>query len=89
MAGLEIHGTGEEHIILPNLGDPLELRKALQEAIGRASTTTQPVSNGASRSGLRGIAPRPNPTEAPAPTRTASKRLALPYQGLRAAFGSD
>jgi len=31
---LDIHGTGEEEIQLPSVGDPLGLRKALQEAIG-------------------------------------------------------
>jgi len=44
---LQIHGTGAEDIILPNLGDPLELRKALQEAIGEIQHATEPVSNGA------------------------------------------
>jgi uncharacterized membrane protein YdbT with pleckstrin-like domain len=44
---IEIHGTGEEQIVLPNLGDPLELRRALQEAIGEVQRTTQPVSSGA------------------------------------------
>ena len=44
---LQIHGTGAEDIILPNLGDPLELRKALQEAIGEIQRATEPVSNGA------------------------------------------
>lgn len=46
-AKIDIHGTGEEQIMLPNLGDPLELRKALQEAMGEANRTTEPVSNGA------------------------------------------
>jgi uncharacterized membrane protein YdbT with pleckstrin-like domain len=44
---LEIHGTGEEQILLPSLGNPLELRKALQEGIGEANQTTKPVSAGA------------------------------------------
>jgi uncharacterized membrane protein YdbT with pleckstrin-like domain len=44
---IEIHGTGEEEIVLPNLGDPLELRTALQEAIGDVQRTTEPVSSGA------------------------------------------
>jgi uncharacterized membrane protein YdbT with pleckstrin-like domain len=43
---IEIHGTGEEQIILPSLGDPLELRKALQEAIGEIQNATAPVSSG-------------------------------------------
>ncbi len=45
---LEIHGTGEEQIYLPSLGNPLELRKALQEGLGEANKTTKPVSAGAS-----------------------------------------
>ena len=45
---LEIHGTGEEQIYLPALGNPLELRKALQEGLGEANQTTKPVSAGAS-----------------------------------------
>ena len=45
---IEIHGTGEEEIKLPNLGDALTIRKALQEAIGEATQATQPVSSGAS-----------------------------------------
>jgi uncharacterized membrane protein YdbT with pleckstrin-like domain len=45
---IEIHGTGEEQIMLPNLGDALTLRKALQEAIGEVTQATQPVSSGAS-----------------------------------------
>jgi uncharacterized membrane protein YdbT with pleckstrin-like domain len=44
---LMIYGTGEEEIILPSIGDPLELRKALQEAIGEAQHMSEPVSNGA------------------------------------------
>ena len=44
---LEIHGTGEEQIYLPSLGNPLELRKALQEGLGEATKTTRPVSSGA------------------------------------------
>jgi uncharacterized membrane protein YdbT with pleckstrin-like domain len=43
-----IHGTGAEDIKLPNLGDPLMLRKALQEAIGEVTQATEPVSSGAS-----------------------------------------
>lgn len=46
-ATIEIHGTGEEQIFLPALGDPLELRKALQEGIGEVTNTTKPVSSGA------------------------------------------
>ncbi len=34
---LEIHGTGEEQIVLPSLGDPLELRKALQEGWAKST----------------------------------------------------
>jgi uncharacterized membrane protein YdbT with pleckstrin-like domain len=45
---IEIHGTGEEEIVLPNLGDAVTLRKALQEAIGAAQNSTRPVSAGAS-----------------------------------------
>jgi uncharacterized membrane protein YdbT with pleckstrin-like domain len=44
---LEIHGTGEEQIVLPALGDPLELRKALQEGLGEINRATRPVSSGA------------------------------------------
>jgi len=44
---IEIYGTGEEEITLPNLDDPLELRKALQEAIGEAQHTTEPANSGA------------------------------------------
>ena len=44
---IEIHGTGEEQIYLPSLGNPLELRKALQEGLGEATKTTRPVSSGA------------------------------------------
>lgn len=44
---IEIYGTGEEQIILPALGDPLQLRKALQEAIGEIQNATAPVSGGA------------------------------------------
>lgn len=44
---LEIHGTGEEEIVLPSLGDPLELRKALQEGLGEINRATRPVSSGA------------------------------------------
>jgi uncharacterized membrane protein YdbT with pleckstrin-like domain len=32
---LEIHGTGEEVIILPAIGDPVAMRRALQEALGQ------------------------------------------------------
>jgi uncharacterized membrane protein YdbT with pleckstrin-like domain len=32
---LEIHGTGEEEIILPAIGDPIAMRRALQEALGQ------------------------------------------------------
>lgn len=46
-ATIEIHGTGEEQIFLPSLGEPLELRKALQEGIGEVNQTTKPVSSGA------------------------------------------
>jgi uncharacterized membrane protein YdbT with pleckstrin-like domain len=45
---IEIHGTGEEQIMLPPLDNPLELRKALQEAIGEIQNATAPVSSGAS-----------------------------------------
>jgi uncharacterized membrane protein YdbT with pleckstrin-like domain len=45
---IDIHGTGEEDIALPNLGDAVTLRKALQEAIGEAQNSTRPVSAGAS-----------------------------------------
>lgn len=45
---LDIHGTGNEEIFLPAIGDPLELRKALQEAIGEIQHATEPVSAGAS-----------------------------------------
>ncbi|WP_088345969.1 MULTISPECIES: PH domain-containing protein [Rhodomicrobium] len=45
---LDIHGTGNEEIFLPAIGNPLELRKALQEAIGEIQHATEPVSAGAS-----------------------------------------
>jgi len=32
---LEIHGTGEEVMILPAIGDPVAMRRALQEALGQ------------------------------------------------------
>jgi uncharacterized membrane protein YdbT with pleckstrin-like domain len=32
---LEIHGTGEEVIVLPAIGDPVAMRRALQEALGQ------------------------------------------------------
>jgi hypothetical protein len=43
---LYLHGTGEEEIFLPSIGEPMELRKALQEAIGEAQNQTEPVANG-------------------------------------------
>lgn len=45
---LDIHGTGNEEIYLPTIGNPLEMRKALQEAIGEIQHATEPVSAGAS-----------------------------------------
>ena len=44
---IAIHGTGNEDIPLPSLGNPLEMRKALQEGIGEVNQTTKPVSAGA------------------------------------------
>lgn len=32
---LEIHGTGDEEMILPAIGDPVAMRRALQEALGQ------------------------------------------------------
>lgn len=40
---LYVHGTGNEEIFLPNIGEPMELRKALQEAIGQSQDATEPV----------------------------------------------
>jgi uncharacterized membrane protein YdbT with pleckstrin-like domain len=40
---VEVFGTGEEEIKFPTLGDPLEMRRALQEAIGQAQNATAPV----------------------------------------------
>ncbi|NJM35437.1 MAG: PH domain-containing protein [Rhodomicrobium sp.] len=37
---LEIHGTGEESIFLPAIGDPLSMRRSLQDAIGLARKPT-------------------------------------------------
>lgn len=40
---LQVHGTGEEDLVLPAVGDPLALRSALQEAIGAAQRDLTPV----------------------------------------------
>ena len=40
---INVHGTGEEEILFPTIGDPLELRRALQEAIGQVQNATRPV----------------------------------------------
>jgi uncharacterized membrane protein YdbT with pleckstrin-like domain len=42
---LEIHGTGDEAIFLPALAEPIEVRAALQDAIGKAQGDTEPVSD--------------------------------------------
>lgn len=40
---LEIHGTGDDAIFLPALADPIELRAALQDAVGGAQGDPPPV----------------------------------------------
>lgn len=40
---LEIHGTGDDAILLPAVADPIELRAALQEAIGISQGDPPPV----------------------------------------------
>jgi uncharacterized membrane protein YdbT with pleckstrin-like domain len=40
---ISVYGTGEEEIVFPTLGDPLGLRRAMQEAIGQAQNTTAPT----------------------------------------------
>jgi len=40
---LDIHGTGDDSILLPNLADPLGLRAALQEGIGNSQGDPPPV----------------------------------------------
>lgn len=45
---INISGTGEDQIDLPSIGDPLLLRKHLQEAIGAIQNATKPVSSTAS-----------------------------------------
>jgi len=40
---LQIHGTGDQDMVLPSVGDPLALRSALQEAIGAAQRDLTPV----------------------------------------------
>jgi hypothetical protein len=40
---LELRGTGVDDISLPVLGDPLELRRALQDGMAAATQTTTPV----------------------------------------------
>lgn len=40
---LSIHGTGDEDMVLPSVGDPLALRSALQEAVGAAQRDLTPV----------------------------------------------
>lgn len=39
---LEVYGTGDEEIRLPAIGDPLAMRRALQEAIGNVQTLPAP-----------------------------------------------
>lgn len=55
---LRISGTGQEEILLPALANPLDLRKALQEAMAHAQGITAPVSPVAQRS----IGTEPTPT---------------------------
>ncbi len=45
---INISGTGEDQIDLPSIGEPLLLRKHLQEAIGAIQHATTPVSSTAS-----------------------------------------
>jgi uncharacterized membrane protein YdbT with pleckstrin-like domain len=40
---LEIHGTGEEVITLPAIGDPVAMRRALQEALGQIQGNAEQV----------------------------------------------
>ncbi len=42
---LQIHGTGDDEIYLPSIGDPVGMRRALQEALGNAQNVpvTGPV----------------------------------------------
>lgn len=40
---IQIHGTGNEEIYLPAIGDPLGMRRALQEALGSAQLGAKPV----------------------------------------------
>jgi uncharacterized membrane protein YdbT with pleckstrin-like domain len=40
---LEIHGTGDDAIYFPAVADPIELRAALQEAVGAAQGDAPPV----------------------------------------------
>lgn len=48
---LEIHGTGDDAIFLPALADPIELRAALQDAVGTAQGDPPPVNGNGARNG--------------------------------------
>lgn len=40
---LQIHGTGDDEILLPAIGDPLAMRRALQEALGGLQNGREPL----------------------------------------------
>jgi len=42
---LQIHGTGEEDLMLPAIGDPIGMHRALQEAMGTIQDGATPVAN--------------------------------------------
>lgn len=44
---LDIHGTGDDEILLPTIGDPVGARRALQEALGEAQQDAPAVGAGA------------------------------------------
>lgn len=48
---LEIHGTGDDEIVLPAIGDPLAMRRALQEAVGSVQANAAPVARTESTQG--------------------------------------
>ena len=50
---ISAYGTGEEEIIFPTLGDPLGMRRALQEAIGQVQNATTPILDPAAAPPLR------------------------------------
>jgi uncharacterized membrane protein YdbT with pleckstrin-like domain len=56
---LEIHGTGDETIFLPAVTDPIELRAALQEAVGAAQGDAPPVEGAPTKPEADAAQPRP------------------------------